>query len=237
MRIVVFDLDETLGYFVQFGFFWEALKICKKELLNDCFNECLDLFPEFIRPNINPILTYLKHQRESGLCSDVMIYTNNQGSSDWLHRIIKYFEYKLGFSIFNNIITAFKKNGKLVELLRTSHSKSHSDFIKCTRVPKDTQICFIDDTYYSEMNHENVYYIKIKPYVHMLPTDEMLTRLGSSRFGTIISNEELTFLKLIIRDMMQHNSFFLKNKSTSEYEIDKIISKKIIKHLQIFFSK
>ena len=24
-KIVVFDLDETLGYFVEFGMFWEAL--------------------------------------------------------------------------------------------------------------------------------------------------------------------------------------------------------------------
>ena len=25
-KIVVFDLDETLGYFVEFGMFWDALK-------------------------------------------------------------------------------------------------------------------------------------------------------------------------------------------------------------------
>jgi hypothetical protein len=26
MKIVVFDLDETLGYFTQFGIFWDSLK-------------------------------------------------------------------------------------------------------------------------------------------------------------------------------------------------------------------
>ena len=25
-KIVVFDLDETLGYFVEFGMFWDTLK-------------------------------------------------------------------------------------------------------------------------------------------------------------------------------------------------------------------
>ena len=25
-KIVVFDLDETLGYFVEFGIFWDSLK-------------------------------------------------------------------------------------------------------------------------------------------------------------------------------------------------------------------
>jgi hypothetical protein len=26
MKIVVFDLDETLGYFTEFGIFWDCLK-------------------------------------------------------------------------------------------------------------------------------------------------------------------------------------------------------------------
>ena len=56
MKIVVFDLDETLGYFTEFGIFWDSLsnylKIKEKPKLNqDDFNETLDLYPEFLRPN------------------------------------------------------------------------------------------------------------------------------------------------------------------------------------------
>ena len=31
-KIVVFDLDETLGYFVEFGMFWDTLKNYYKSL-------------------------------------------------------------------------------------------------------------------------------------------------------------------------------------------------------------
>jgi len=68
MKIVVFDLDETLGYFTQFGIFWDSLsdylKIQNKPALTQCdFNNILDLFPEFLRPNIINILNYLKEKK------------------------------------------------------------------------------------------------------------------------------------------------------------------------------
>ena len=61
-KIVVFDLDETLGYFVELGLFWD----CIQAYIDKCdiqfimgqqeFNSLLDLFPEFIRPNMFQIL-------------------------------------------------------------------------------------------------------------------------------------------------------------------------------------
>ena len=65
MKIVVFDLDETLGYFTLFGMFWECLiNIFKEKTLNqNYFNEILDLYPEFIRPNIINILKYIKKKK------------------------------------------------------------------------------------------------------------------------------------------------------------------------------
>jgi hypothetical protein len=68
-KIVVFDLDETLGYYVEFGMFWDALTNFIKthnilipidQLL---FNKVLDLYPEFLRPNIINILNYLKQKK------------------------------------------------------------------------------------------------------------------------------------------------------------------------------
>ena len=63
-KIVVFDVDETLGYFVEFGIFWDALLQYKPahKLDQHEFNTILDLYPEFIRPNILSILSYLKHK-------------------------------------------------------------------------------------------------------------------------------------------------------------------------------
>ena len=65
-KVVVFDLDETLGYFIEFGIFWDSLKEYVNKNNIDCninqdlFNKILDLFPEFLRPNIINILQYLK---------------------------------------------------------------------------------------------------------------------------------------------------------------------------------
>ena len=80
-KIVVFDLDETLGYFLELGMFWDALKeyIKYKQLKitmgQSIFNDILDLFPEFLRPNIIGILNYLKEKKEKNHCEKLMIYT------------------------------------------------------------------------------------------------------------------------------------------------------------------
>ena len=72
IKIVVFDLDETLGYFTELGLFWDSLiEYIKAEKINyklaqDDFNETLDLFDEFVRPNIVSVLNYLKY-KTSGL--------------------------------------------------------------------------------------------------------------------------------------------------------------------------
>ena len=70
MKIVVFDLDETLGYFTEFGIFWDGLinysKVKNKSSLTQSdFNDILDLYPEFLRPNIINILNYLKNKKNS----------------------------------------------------------------------------------------------------------------------------------------------------------------------------
>ena len=84
MKIVVFDLDETLGYFTEFGIFWDSLvqylKSINKQALNQHdFDDVLDLYPEFLRPNIINILNYLKEKKDSNCCHKMMIYTNNNG--------------------------------------------------------------------------------------------------------------------------------------------------------------
>jgi len=85
LKIVVFDLDETLGYFTEFGIFCDCLNKYFKnnEYSNTHFNELLDLYPEFIRPKIINTLKYLKSKKMVNKCYKVMIYTNNQGDKQW----------------------------------------------------------------------------------------------------------------------------------------------------------
>lgn len=92
-KIVVFDLDETLGYFTEFGIFCDCLNYYFKnnEYSEKNFNELLNLFPEFLRPKILSILQYLKIKKKENKCYKVMIYTNNQGDKSWAMNIKKLF--------------------------------------------------------------------------------------------------------------------------------------------------
>jgi len=240
MKIVVFDLDETLGYFVEFGIFWDCLVNYLKntnnyELTQSDFNQILDLYPEFLRPNIVNILTYLKSKKTSKCCSKMMIYTNNQGPRSWADKIISYFETKLNYKLFDQIVGAFKINGKQIELCRTSHDKSYNDFIKCTKIPDDAEICFLDDNYFPGMNHKNIYYINLKPYVHDLNFSLLLSRFMNNEISNII-DDTTRFEKDMMSDFRKFN-FTTNEKNESEYEIDGILGKQILMHLQMFFKK
>jgi hypothetical protein len=238
-KIVVFDLDETLGYFTQLCIIWESLKYYIEDnnipLDQDTFNKLLDLFPEYIRPNIENILDYLKEKKILKKCKNVMIYTNNQRQKEWVFLLKKYFESKLKYDLFDQIICAFKINGKHVELCRTTHNKTHNDFIKCSKIPQNTQICFIDDTYYPEMHSEEVYYIKIKPYTYCLNAETIANRVKKSDLIDNLHGLDKTEFISFLKDKLTENNN-LKSKSMKEYDIDKIITKEIMNHIELFFN-
>jgi len=272
-KIVVFDMDETLGYFIELGMFWDAMSgYIKNAKLNirinqELFNKVLDLFPEFLRPNIINILGYLKNKKQKKNCEKLMIYTNNKGPEEWAHYIMKYFDDKLNYKIFDQIIAAFKVNGKHVELCRTTHMKTFNDFTKCTKVPETTQICFLDDVYYPGMGKDNIYYINIKPYVYDLTFEEMINRLiksgilgkdisgkdisgkeisgkdisGKDISGKEISGKEISekeiLCKEFILDYMKRYNYTHVPKSSISQSVDKALSKKIMHHLELFFNK
>ncbi len=242
MKIVVFDLDETLGYFTEFGIFYDCLKkyISLENnsiiLSQSDFNDILDLFPEFLRPNIINILIYLKKKKDAKCCHKMMIYTNNTGSREWAHHIIGYFESKIKHKLIDQVIAAFKINGKQIEMCRTTYNKTHNDLIRCSKIPVNAEICFLDDTYYHEMANENVYYINIKPYYYDLKFDEMLNKFKKSDCGKRIVKDNSNFDK-IMNSEFKHYNYKCLDKNLKEYEIDQILGKQIMTHLQEFFNK
>jgi len=247
-KIVVFDLDETLGYFVEFGIFWDSLiqyfdykdkdKDKTHYLNQNDFNEIFDLYPEFQRPDILKILQYLKHKKESNECNRIMIYTNNQGPKTWADYIKKYYELKLKYQLFDQIIAAFKVNGRTIEICRTTHYKTHKDLIKCSKIPYNTQICFLDDTFFPEMSNDNVYYINIKPYVHSLPFEMMIDRFcnNSDRLLNYKIDDCKEFKEFML-SMMKNYVYQENDKSDDELQVDKVLTKKILEHLKYFFNK
>jgi hypothetical protein len=241
MKIVVFDLDETLGYFTQYGIFWDSLvnylKIKNKSQLTQTdFDAILDLFPEFLRPNIINILTYLKSKKKTNCCSKMMIYTNNTGPREWARHIIKYFEEKINYKLVDQIIAAFKVNGKRVEICRTTQNKTHKDLIKCTKIPADAEICFMDDSFYPEMANDNIYYINVKPYYYDYEFEYMMTIFKESHVGKrIIKNDE--DFDIIMLEHIILFKYMIVEKDVKEYEVDKLLGKHIISHLQTFFNR
>jgi FMN phosphatase YigB (HAD superfamily) len=240
MKIVIFDLDETLGYFVEFGMFWDGLlkyiSLKNKDVspIELDFNKILDLYPEFLRPHIIPILNYLKHKKESKCCHKLMIYTNNQGSDLWASKIISYFNDKIKIKLFDQIISAFKINGKRIEICRSTHDKTYHDLIKCTKIPKNAEICFLDDNYFPGMVEKNVYYIHVKPYIHDLPFELMINRFVNSKIGKDWINEE-DFKNFMLKYLNSYNFTYIE-KTIEEEKLDKVVSKEIMIHIQYFFT-
>lgn len=241
MKIVVFDLDETLGYFTQYGIFWDSLSNYlknqkKTELTQSDFDDILDLFPEFLRPNIINILTYLKNKKKTNCCHKMMIYTNNTGPREWARHIVSYFEKKINYKLVDQIIAAFKINGKRVEICRTTQNKTHNDLIKCTKIPVDAEICFMDDSFYPDMANDNIYYINVKPYYYDYTFEDMLEKISKSDVGKRIIADDTDFDEI----MMEHINLFkykVLEKNEKEYEVDKVLGKHIISHLQAFFNR
>jgi hypothetical protein len=187
--IIIFDLDETLGYFLQFSIFYDCLNDFlitnyNYKLTQEDFVELFDLYPEFLRPNILTILNYLKYEKLKKKCKQIMIYTNNQGPEYWVNNLVFYFEYKLKFKLFDKIIYAYKINGVQIELDRTTHEKNIHDLIKCSKININSKIFFLDDSYYSKMFCDNVYYVNIKPYIYNLKVELMINKFNNSGFNS-----------------------------------------------------
>ena len=228
-KVVVFDLDETLGHFVQLGVFQDVIEKTLDISLNDeAFFELLDLYPEFLRPNIMNILKLICVNKKRKKCAKIVIYTNNQGPKEWAIKIKKYFELKLKTKCFDQIIAAYQVNGKKVEQCRTSHDKSYKDFISCTKLPLKTQICFLDDQYHPKMEHDNVVYINLKPYSYTLPFEEMIIR-----FMKKYNIADQRFFEALIKNCSLYN-YNVYNKSNTEQKVDKAVGKQLHKHLREF---
>lgn len=234
-KVIVFDLDETLGSFADLYILWRGIK----QALPSCssFHELCDAFPEFLRYGIITILEYLYDKKIRKECHKIFIYTNNQCSSDWVNLLSKYLETKVKANrnetetcvLFDKTICAFKINNRQVETKRTGHSKKMDDFIRCSLVSENADICFVDDVEHPLMKSTKVYYICPRPYIHTLSTNTIIKRI--------------THLSWIPTGILQNTSFWRdwfqlhkprRSLHINDIELDLQVSQKIIYHLREF---
>lgn len=228
-RVVVFDLDETIGCFQQLGIFCDIIeKINKKKLSRNEFMKLLDLYPEYFRPNLFNIMKFLKEKKIKGNLQKVCLYTNNNGPKEWARRICLYIDDKVSYKLFDNHIGAYMVNGEQIEMGRTTHEKTVNDFLRTTRFSQNTEICFIDDLYHEKMDSENVYYIHVEPYTIALPTQTLTSRYYNYYSLNIPYNQ---FYNVVNNYMSKFNISNLHKKNN----IDHIYNgQQILLHLQNF---
>jgi len=199
----------------------------------------LDLYPEFLRHGILNILEFLYYKKQKGECNKVFIYTNNQCSTEWVHKIVGYIECKIipnvSGKLFDQIIQTFRIGDKQIELKRTTHSKTQSDFIKCTLLPKTTEICFIDNSFFPKMCGERIFYIQPRSYFHYLRTDEIIDRFISSDIFKQMNYRGPCFETLLYETFLERQPLVNTILLEKRLETDILISQRLMYYIREFF--
>ena len=242
-KVITFDLDETIGSFSHLHILWKGImRFNNKTGMSDndkyqLFFQLFDLYPEFLRYDILHILNYLCKKQKENLVQ-LYLYTNNKCGYHWVDMIVKYLQYKIDVSsIFNRTICAFKIGSRIIEPNRSTNNKTLHDLINCTKIGKNTQICFLDDSYHEEMIKDNIYYIQPKVYYHCLKISHILSRyFGSSLFleigkGTSMDNENY---KAFLIDWFSFNNA---DKYVLSYELYNLVQQKEISRKIMYYIK
>lgn len=244
-KVITLDLDETIGSFSHLHILWNGImRFYNKNGLSEndkeqLFFQLFDLYPEFLRYDILHILTYLcKKQKENVV--QLYLYTNNKCGYHWVDMIVKYLQYKISVSsIFNRTICAFKIGSRIIEPERSTNNKTLVDLINCTKIGKNTQICFLDDAYHEEMIKDNIYYIQPKVYYHCLKISHILSRYFGSPLFTLLERKTSMnndSYKAFLIDWFSFNNAdkYILSYENYDLEREKEISRKILYYIKEF---
>jgi hypothetical protein len=252
MKFIIFDLDETLGYFKQLYFIFSVLKKINASfsITQPIFNRVLDLFPEFLRPNILDILGYLKQQKKFHRNTYLIIYTNNI-HPNWTRYIQTYIEHKLhsfsegkedmnvSGSVSGSSPSSFSLFDKMIDAQRHTSCRQHQrkhldDLFRCIDYSAQSSICYIDNEYHPGMKSRHTHYCKLSSYVHNLPTRVVADRLQvSGLLEEIIPGTHLTVFANIYEHYCENK--YSKTLSPAEYRYELRTSQELMLKVRIFF--
>lgn len=173
-KSIVFDLDNTIGFFKQFIYILNSIHIDKK----DNYLYLFDLFPEYFRPNIFELFQYIINVRKKGKINSIILYSNNNNEI-FVNSVIEYINTKLTEPLFNTVITS-NTNG------RKYTYKHIDDLLNCSDIQQNYKICFIDDKKHINMINSSIFYIECEKYQHYLSDNEINHRLSSTIHNKII---------------------------------------------------
>lgn len=222
---IVFDLDETIGYFSQLSVLWKVLNkihfLTKKSELGQIqFNKIINHFKGILRPKIVEVFKFLLQNKEDN--EKIILYTNNQVGKRWVILIKNYLEDILDSTLFDFLIYPYLIQGEIVDELRTTSTKTQNDLLRCTNMPNNTKICFIDDKYYPNLGESRqVHFIKLDPYIYKVPWQIMLEEIDKLE---IVNESLINYTDLL-------NNKFLVNEEIIHYK-DHNLLRKIIYFLK-----
>ena len=126
-----------------------------------------------------------------------MIYTNNNGPKEWAASICRYYENRIGEPLFDRIIGAFMIGDEVIEPNRTTSQKTHEDLLRCTELPAETEICFIDDRMHTHMRTGIFYCVN---RTRTLPIHEVCERLEDNTESLGITGNDASYICSKLRD-------------------------------------
>jgi hypothetical protein len=161
-KIIVFDLDQTLGFFDQIVYIINQTRL-------ERYAPLFELFPEIFRPQLFELLHSLALLKKNKRLKAIVLYTNNR-NEDFVQQVIQYIHVKLGCSLFEPIITYHSAE-------RTTKEKNYHDLFDCIKDGSTHLFCFVDDKYHEQMKHVNIYYIHSEAYQYVLDEKEVNARI------------------------------------------------------------
>jgi hypothetical protein len=152
-KTILFDLDQTLGYFEQMVHIMNHSDLSCHELLT--------LFPEFFRPLLLDFLKVLSQYKQSGKIQSILLYSNNN-NTPFVQSIVDSLHQLIGVKVFDDIIT-------LDHPRRLQKLKDYQDLLRIQEGRLDRSVlCFVDDKRHPLMIHPNVIYIHCESYRHFI---------------------------------------------------------------------
>ena len=213
-KVVVLDMDETIGYFSQLYILWNLLiDISKTRLSSLDFYSLTNIFKCYLHPEIINIITYLRNHNIK-----TVIFTNNNGPYWWPTLIAKYLNYESSKKIhqqkshIKEVIRAYKIDGRVNDRRRTSNFKLYSDLAKILNLTNMNKVLFLDDQYHEHMIRKNVTYIKVPKYIMMLPSNMIANMFLQSNYGKLfIKKNNINIQQFIIKVfiLMKNNNYRL----------------------------
>ena len=194
---IVFDFDETIGYFEQII---DIIRHTKKTSKLEVF-EFFNLFPLVFRTNIFDIFNYIVRLKKEKKIKSVILYSNNNNDV-FIEYVLSYIHETLNFPLFDLSISLKQtqnKNKNLPDLLKYSNGL----------LTKKSSIFFIDDKEYDQMKSIK-YYIKCESYKYLYSNSCIKDKLNidlntsykskiiSQSIYTIISKEIINKLRLFV---------------------------------------